>query len=271
MRVSIHWAILWQPEESDLTIDFDISGRHAVVTGASSGIGRAIALGLARSGASVGCLAPASDRLDDVVSAINRAGGTARAWPIDVRDEKSVDEAMIAADAELGPLTLAVNSAGIANAAQATEMSTAQWQNVLDVNLTGIFVSCRAEARLMKLAGGGAIVNIASMSGSIANRGLYQAHYNASKAGVIHMGRSLAWEFASFGVRVNTVSPGYTLTPMSSRPEQISLMEGYAANTPLMRNAVAEEIVGPVSFLLSDAASFVTGVDLLVDGGFTIW
>ena len=254
-----------------MTIDFSLAGRYAVVTGASSGIGRAIALGLAQYGVGVACLAPLSERLDRVVDEVVAAGGMAHAWPIDVCDEESVDKAISAANDYLGPITLAVNSAGIANSAHAIEMSTTQWQKVLDVNLTGTFVSCRAEAKLMRRNGSGAIVNIASMSGSIANRGLHQAHYNASKAGVIQLSRSLAWEFAPFGVRVNTVSPGYTLTPMASRPEQAALMAGYADDTPLQRNAEAEEIVGPVTFLLGDAASFVTGIDLLVDGGYTIW
>ena len=150
-------------------------------------------------------------------------------------------------------------------------MPLEQFRNLYDVNVTGVFLSCQAEARHMLAAGTGSIVNISSMSATIANRGLLQAHYNSSKAAVIHMGRSLAWEWASRGVRVNTVSPGYTNTPMARRPEQIEKMAGYALDTPLGRNAEPEEIVGPVVFLLSDAASFVTGIDMLVDGGHTIW
>ena len=105
----------------------------------------------------------------------------------------------------------------------------------------------------------------------IANRGLHQAHYNSAKAAVVHLGRSLAWEWAGYGVRVNSISPGYTYTPMTQRPEQRDAMQGYAKDTPLGRNAQPEDLVGPVIFLPSSAASFVTGVDLLVDGGHGIW
>jgi NAD(P)-dependent dehydrogenase (short-subunit alcohol dehydrogenase family) len=251
--------------------DFDLGGRVALVTGASSGIGEAIAVGLAAMGVKVGCVARRSDRLDAVVAGIGERGGVATAAPADVRDQAGLTAAVDAVADELGPPTLAVNSAGIADSNPGESMPLDQFQNLYDVNVRGVFLSCQAEARHMLAAGRGSIVNIASMSGTIANRGLLQAHYNSSKAAVIHMGRSLAWEWADRGVRVNTVSPGYTNTPMARRPEQVEKMAGYALDTPVRRNAEPEEIVGPVVFLLSDAASFVTGVDLLVDGGHTIW
>ena len=119
--------------------------------------------------------------------------------------------------------------------------------------------------------GRGAIVNIASMSGTIINRGLLQAHYNASKAAVAHLTKSLAMEWAGRGVRVNAISPGYTATPMNRRPEVAERVKQFEADTPLGRMATVDELVGPAVFLLSDAASFCTGVDLLVDGGFTCW
>jgi NAD(P)-dependent dehydrogenase (short-subunit alcohol dehydrogenase family) len=119
--------------------------------------------------------------------------------------------------------------------------------------------------------GGGSIVNIASMSGSIVNRGLLQVHYNAAKAGVVQLTRSLAMEWADRGIRVNAISPGYTATPMNTRPEVAEQVTRFEADTPLGRMATVEEIVGPAVFLLSDAAGFCTGVDLLVDGGFTCW
>lgn len=212
-------------------VSFGLGGRVAVVTGASSGIGRAVALGLGDQGVAVACVARDAERLHDVVTELRDLGARAIAWSADVREEGAVDAAVGAAEAQLGPVTLAVNAAGIANAAPALEMPTVQFTDVLAVNLVGVFTSCRAQGRAIRRAGGGSIVNIASMSGSIANRGVHQGHYNASKAGVIHLGRTLAWELAPHGVRVNTVSPGYTLTPMAARPEQVDLMAGCAADT----------------------------------------
>jgi len=170
-----------------------------------------------------------------------------------------------------GPLTLAVNCAGIANAAPAEAMSLDQWQRVYDVDVTGVFLSCQAEAEAMLRNGRGSIVNVSSMSGTIVNRGLQQVHYNSAKAAVSHLTRSLAVEWVDGGVRVNAVSPGYTATPMNTRPEMVDLVEKFSQEIPMGRYAEPEEIAGPVVFLLSPAASYCTGVDLLVDGGFTCW
>jgi len=251
--------------------DFRLDGQVALVTGAASGIGRGIALGLAASGADVACLDLAGPALDAVVREVADTGRRALATPADVTDAASLADVVARVEAELGPLSLAVNSAGIADAAPAEEMSRAQWQRVVDVDYTGVFLSCQAEARAMLPRGRGAIVNIASMSGSIVNRGLLQAHYNSAKAAVVHLSRSLAMEWAPRGIRVNAISPGYTATPMNSRSEVADQVRRFEADTPLGRMARVDELVGPAVFLLSDAASFCTGIDLLVDGGFTAW
>ncbi|WP_292201416.1 SDR family oxidoreductase, partial [Mesorhizobium sp.] len=146
-----------------------------------------------------------------------------------------------------------------------------KWQKLYDVNVSGVFLSCQAEARVMLPRRKGSIINIASMSGSIVNRGLTQAHYNSSKAAVIHMSKSLAMEWADRGLRVNVVSPGYTLTPMNKRPEVAEQVKIFERDTPMGRMARPEEMVGPTVFLASRAASFVTGIDLIVDGGFVCW
>ena len=251
---------------------FDLIGNVALVTGAGSGIGQRIAMGLAQCGADVALLDRRSDdglaRTADFIAAAGRRSITVAA---DVTSAEAVGEAVTRTEAELGALTLAVNAAGIANANPAEEMAESQFQTLMDINLKGVFLSCQAEARAMLKNGRGSIVNIASMSGVIVNRGLSQCHYNASKAAVIHMSKSLAMEWVERGVRVNSISPGYTATPMNTRPEMVHQTRLFEEQTPMGRIASVDEVVGPAVFLLSNAASFVTGVDLLVDGGFCCW
>lgn len=250
---------------------FNLAGEVALVTGAGSGIGQRLAVGLAEAGADVACFDLAtSPGLAETVSRVTALGRRAVAARGDVTNAEDLAQAVAAAEG-LGPLSVALNCAGIANAAPAEEMPQAQWQRMYDVNVTGVFLSCQAEARVMLGRRRGAIVNIASMSGVIVNRGLLQAHYNSAKAAVIHLSRSLAMEWSDRGVRVNSISPGYTATPMNIRPEVADQVKQFAADTPLGRMATVDELVGPAVFLASRAASFCTGVDLLVDGGFVCW
>jgi len=251
---------------------FDLSGRVALVTGGGSGIGQAIARGLAQCGARVACLDRREDGgLDDTVAAIEADGGEALALVADVTSRGELDAAVARTEQAFGPLGIAVNAAGIANANAAENMEEAQFRTLMDINLNGVFFSCQAEAQAMLKRGKGSIINIASMSGSIVNRGLEQAHYNASKAGVMHLSKSLAMEWVGRGLRVNTISPGYTATPMNTRPEMVHQTKEFEAQTPMARMATVQEMVGPAIFLASDASSYCTGVDLLVDGGFCCW
>ena len=251
---------------------FDLAGKIGFVTGAGSGIGQRVAVGLAEAGADVGCFdLSASPGLSDTVGRIEALGRKAVALHGDVTNAAALESALASLREQIGVVSLAVNCAGIANAHPAETMPRAQWQRMFDVNVTGLFLSCQAEAQVMLEQGGGSIVNIASMSGVIVNRGLLQAHYNASKAAVIHLSKSLAMEWAHRGVRVNTISPGYTATPMNLRPEVAEQVKQFEADTPMGRMASVDELVGPAVFLSSRAASFVTGIDLLVDGGFCCW
>jgi NAD(P)-dependent dehydrogenase (short-subunit alcohol dehydrogenase family) len=251
---------------------FDLSGQVALVTGAGSGIGQRIAMGLAQCGADVALLdRRTDDGLAQTAAFIAQAGRRSVRITADVTSGESLNAAVAETESALGNLSLAVNAAGIANANPAEEMAESQFQTMMDINLKGVFLSCQAEARAMLRHGRGSIVNIASMSGVIVNRGLMQCHYNASKAGVIHMTRSMAMEWVGRGIRVNTISPGYTATPMNTRPEMVHQTKLFEDGTPMARMAHVDEMVGPAVFLLSQAASYVTGVDLLVDGGFCCW
>ncbi len=252
---------------------FDLSNRVALVTGAGSGIGQRIAIGLAQCGADVALVDRRTDGgLQETAECIAATGRASLQIAADVTSAEAMADAVARAQADLGPLRLALNAAGIANAEACEEMSEEQYQTLMDINMKGVWLSCQAEARAMLAHGqGGSIVNIASMSGVIVNRGLMQVHYNASKAGVIHMSKSMAMEWVERGIRVNSISPGYTATPMNTRPEMVHQTKEFESQTPMQRMADVNEMVGPAVFLLSDAASYCTGVDLLVDGGFCCW
>lgn len=251
---------------------FSLAGEVGFVTGAGSGIGQRVAIGLAEAGADVGCFdLPGSAGLAETLARIEALGRKPLALHGDVTDEDALARAIAAMGERFGRVSVAVNCAGIANANPAETMPRAQWQRMFDVNVTGIFLSCQAEARAMLAQGGGSIVNIASMSGVIVNRGLLQAHYNASKAAVIHLSKSLAMEWVGRGIRVNSISPGYTATAMNIRAEVADQVKQFEADTPMGRMASVDELVGPAVFLSSRAASFVTGTDMLVDGGFCCW
>ncbi|AIX73167.1 MAG: SDR family oxidoreductase [Mixta calida] len=251
---------------------FSLTGRVAFVTGAGSGIGQTIAIALASAGAKVACFDLRQDGgLAETVKRIEEIEGDACAFTGDVRQLSDLRDAIATVKERYGCLDVAVNAAGIANANPALEMESEQWQQVIDINLTGVWNACKAEAELMTQSGGGSIINIASMSGVIVNRGLEQAHYNCSKAGVIHLSKSLAMEWVDKNIRVNSISPGYTATPMNTRPEMVHQTQAFESQTPMQRMARVDEMAGPALFLASDAASFCTGVDLLVDGGFVCW
>lgn len=250
---------------------FDLSGGAAIVTGGGSGIGRAIAVGLAQHGARVGIFDLPGEAPAETLALVEAAGGEGIVVAGSVTDRSALDSAVAAIEERFGSLTLAVNSAGISSAGPAETMPLEQWQSVVDVDQTGVFLSCQAEAAAMLRAGSGSIVNVASMSGSRAHRGLDQAHYYSAKAAVKHLSSALAVEWAPHNIRVNSLSPGYTLTAMNTRPEVADHVAELAAQTPMNRFAEPDEMVGPAVFLLSRAASYCTGIDLLVDGGYCAW
>ncbi|WP_407572233.1 SDR family NAD(P)-dependent oxidoreductase [Deinococcus altitudinis] len=242
---------------------FKLDGKTALVTGAAQGIGFEIAKGLSEAGAKV------------IIADMNPETGEAAASSIGGRFEMlnvTDSDAVRALASRLSPLDVLVNNAGIVRNVPSEDISDADWEVVMSVNVNGVFWCCREFGKKMLGAGKGSIVSTASMSGLISNHPQPQSGYNASKAAVIHLTRSLAGEWADRGVRVNAVAPGYTATPMTILGlETPEWRETWLKETPMKRLAEPREIAPAVLYLASEASSFVTGHTLVVDGGYTAW
>lgn len=253
---------------------FDLTDRIAIVTGAGRGIGREIALTLARAGAHIAIGEFDAESGANTAAEIITLGRESFAKQTDVRDSAALDALVQQAVDRWGRVDILVNNAGISQGGPtpAETMTDENWLNVIQVDLTAVFWGCRAAGRHMLAQGSGAIVNIASMSGHVVNKPQEQAAYNAAKAGVIMLTKSLAAEWAARGVRVNCVSPGYIATAMTAggrnTPERYNL---WLEMTPQHRVGEPGDIAHAVWYLASDAAGFATGTDLVVDGGYTSW
>jgi NAD(P)-dependent dehydrogenase (short-subunit alcohol dehydrogenase family) len=251
---------------------FELTDRIALVTGAGRGIGREIARTLALAGAHIAVAEFDPTTAEDATAEIRTIGRGAFAVQTDVRESASVEAAVAQVIAHFGHIDILVNNAGIAQHIPAEETTDNIWLNMMNVNLNGTFWGCRAVGRHMLERGSGAIVNIASMSGSIVNKPQPQAAYNVSKAGVIMLTKSLAAEWAGRGVRVNSVSPGYIGTEMTKMAFQNKAMADVWMNmTPMGHMGEPGDVAHAVWYLASDAARFATGTDLIVDGGYTAW
>ena len=241
--------------------------RTALVTGASRGLGRAIAERLAKDGWRVELVARQADKLNEVRAAIEAAGGKACVHTADISDPKSADQVIAAVEKESGPLGALINNAGITKDGLLMRMDDADWSAVIDTNLTGAFRWIRAASRGMLKARAGRIVNIGSVVGLVGNAG--QANYAAAKAGLIGLTQSVAREFASRGVTCNCVCPGFFDTDMTSLLKE-DLKSKVLTGIPLGRFGKPEEVAGLVSFLCGQDAGYVTGQAWAIDGGMTM-
>ncbi len=245
-----------------------LSGKNAYVTGGARGIGKAVALGMAKAGANVAIADIDLEAAETVAREIRQLGVQGVAVSCDVTSEASVTAMVDKIVSEWGRLDIAFNNAGICINTPGETMTFAQWQKVIDINLTGVFLTSQAAGKVMLKQKGGVIINTASMSGHIVNVPQPQCAYNASKAGVIMLTKSLAVEWASKNVRVNCISPGYISTEMTmSAPDEwknrwMDLSPGGRMGTP-------EELIGAVLYLADDTSSFTTGSDIVIDGAFT--
>ncbi len=251
---------------------FNLKGRVAVVTGGGQGIGLACVEALAEAGAHVYIADRNPKAAAQGQAAMKAMGYATDVVDMDVTNSAQVDAAAERVMAEKGRVDVLVCNAGVARAFAAEDATDEDWLDVIDVNLNGVFWCCRAFGRPMLAAGRGSIVNVGSMSGFIVNKPQAQASYNASKAGLHHLTKSLAAEWGARGVRVNAVAPTYVNTPLTARDKANKAMfDVWMEGTPMARMGEPDEIAAVVLFLASDAASLMTGSIVLADGGYTCW
>ncbi|MCE5326634.1 MAG: glucose 1-dehydrogenase [Planctomycetaceae bacterium] len=249
---------------------FNLSGKVAMVTGAGQGLGYEMALALANAGADV-VIAEVNDETGEKAAGdVEDLGREALFLHMDVTDAASVNAAVDAVIERFDTIDVLVNNAGIVQWDRAEDAKLEDWHRVMNVNLNGVFITSQAVGSEMLERGGGSIINIASMSGSIVNVPQCQASYNASKAAVVHLTKSLAVEWAPRGVRVNSISPGYMATPMAQPFFADPKFGGvWMDRIPLGRPGRPEELGPAVVYLASNASSYMTGADLIIDGGYT--
>ena len=252
-----------------MTGPFSLAGQVALVTGASTGLGRHFAATLADAGAKVAVAARRTDLLDTLVGEIAGQGGTAYAVALDVTDSTSVAAALDGTESQLGPVSIVVNNAGLAIDKKLADTDDADWDAVIDTNLRGAFVMAREAARRMT-AGGikGNIVNIASILGLTATPRVHA--YAASKAALLHLTRTLALELARDGIRVNAIAPGYVHTDLNRDLLSGPVGDRLKSRTPLRRFADPKELDGALLLLASEAGSYMTGSVVTVDGGLSL-
>ena len=247
-------------------IQVDLSGQTALVTGASRGIGKAIALALGGAGAKVACIARNEEKLRETADAITSAGGTAVVYACDVTDSAAVEKVVEAVVEDWGQLDIVVNNAGITRDTLIPRMSDEEWDDVITTNLRSVFLFTRAATQAMMRRRTGRIINISSVSGIMGNPG--QANYSASKAGIIGLTQTVAREIAGRKVTVNAICPGFIATEMTDALGP-AIQDEVKKRVPVKRLGEADEIADAVLYLASDSAAYLTGQVLTIDGGLT--
>lgn len=244
-----------------------MQGKVAIVTGAGTGIGRAISFLFAREGAKVAVTDIDVGAAEATVAEIAETGGSALAIEADVAEAVGVENMMRATVATYGHLDVLINNAGVGTDGDVAELPEKEWQRILDVNLKGVFLCCKYAIPAMKKSGGGSIVNIASTAAFVG--GSVSCVYPASKAGVVALSKSTALRYAHNNIRVNCVCPGHVDTALTYTLKDPEVKAALIRKYPLGRLGAPEEIANAVLFLASDEASFITGTELIVDGGYT--
>ena len=249
---------------------FKLSGRTAVVTGGNRGLGKAFALALGQAGANVAILARDAAMTTQAVRDLESQGVKVRGFQADVARRPDVERAAEQVRSELGGVNILVNNAGTCIHRPALDVTQAEWNEVIDVNVHGVWNCCQVFGQDMAHNGGGSIINIGSISAQVVNRPQWQPAYNTSKAAVHHLTKSLAAEWAPLHIRVNALAPGYVKTEMApvDRPE---FRRHWIEDVPMQRYATPEEIAPSVVYLASDASAFMTGSVLVIDGGYTVF
>jgi NAD(P)-dependent dehydrogenase (short-subunit alcohol dehydrogenase family) len=249
---------------------FDLTGKTAIVTGAGRGIGKALALGLAEAGAQVAAVSRTYAQLEELTAEIEQSGGRALAIEADLTEPGAAEKVVEATVQGLGGLHILVNNAGMNVRKKALDVTEEDWNRVVDLDLKATFFMSQAAGRIMCEQKYGRIVNIASVAGLVALR--TGVAYGASKAGVVHMTRVLALEWSKFGVNVNAIAPWYFRTPLTEAllDDPVFLQE-VLSRTPSGRIGDLEDLVGPTIFLASDAAAYISGQTIAVDGGMSVY